>query len=184
MRLLPRLFPGLFATAMSMGALVMMTHDKAVQAATIGANVTYFNQRFGFMLSVPADVFVPAAARNPEQGGLWISKDGQARLIAVATLNETNETLSTYRRFVLEETYQGASIEYAPVRETWFVLSGTKDGRAFYQRINFVCGGRYIYGWQIDYPVAEKRLYDPVIEHVHRTYRPGRGEDGRCGRPS
>jgi hypothetical protein len=184
MRLLPRPILGFIAAATAIGVLVPATTDQGALAATMGSLVTYFNQKFGFSLSVPADIFVPAPARNQEQGGLWTSRDGQARLIAVATVNETKETLATYRRFVIEETYQGASIEYAPVRETWFVLSGSKDGRAFYQRINFICGGRYIYGWQLDYPVAEKRMYDRVIEHVHRTYRPGRGEDGRCGRPS
>lgn len=184
MRLIPRPIHGLIAASTAMGVLLLAAPYHGARAATMGSLVTYFNQKFGFSLSVPADIFVPGAARNQEQGGLWTSKDGQARLIAVATLNETNETLATYRRFVLEETYKGASIEYAPVRETWFVLSGTKDGRAFYQRINFICGGRYIYGWQLDYPAGEKRLYDRVIEHVHRTYRPGRGEDGRCGRLS
>jgi hypothetical protein len=177
--ILPALAPTLIATAIAAGAMLL-----ASQAIAMGALLTYVNQRFGFTLSVPADIFEQGAAGSPEHGALWNSRDGRARLIAVATANDTNETLASYRAFVLEQSYKGATIDYAPVRETWFVLSGTRDGRAFYERINLVCGGRYIYGWRIDYPVAEKRLYDRVIEHVHRTYRPGRGEDGRCGRPS
>lgn len=173
-----------FVRRVLLAALAASAAALAADAATTGAAVTYFNQKFGFSLSLPADIFLPGAPRNPELGGLWLSKDGQARLIAVATTNETSETLASYRAFVLENSYKGASIDYAPVRDTWFVLSGAREGRAFYERINFVCGGRYIYGWQLDYPVGEKRIYDRVIEHVHRSYRAGRGEDGRCGRPS
>jgi hypothetical protein len=31
------------------------------------------------------------------------------------------------------------------------------------------------------YPAAEKRAYDKLVENVHRGFKPGRGEDGRCG---
>ena len=82
----------------------------------------------------------------------------------------------------MQQSYANAAFDYTPVRDTWFVLSGSKDGRIFYERITFACGGRYIYGWQLEYPAAAKKVYDRVVEQIHRSYRPGRGEDGRCGR--
>ncbi len=154
----------------------------AGNAASTGAAVTYINEKFGFSLSLPADIFAPGQPRNPEQGGLWMSRDGQARLIAVATANESGESLPAYRAFVMQQSYRNATFDYTPVRDTWFVLSGMKEGRVFYERITFACGGRYIYGWQLEYPVAEKKHYDRVVEQIHRSYKPGRGEDGRCGR--
>lgn len=152
-----------------------------IAAARNGSSIPYLNPRYGFTLSLPADAFVPVPTRTREEGGLWESRDGQARLLAVATANESGETLASYRAFVLERSYKGAAIHYAPVRDTWFVLSGQKDGTMFYERINFTCEGRYIYGWQMTYPVAERQRWDRVVETVHRSYRPGRGEDGRCG---
>jgi hypothetical protein len=149
-------------------------------AASQGSVIDYRNERFGFSLSVPGDVFVAGTPRNPEVGGLWISRDRQARLLAVAGRNETGETLQSYRTFVMRESYGSASFGYAPVRDDWFVLSGIQGDQAFYERVDFVCNGRYIYGWQIMYPATERQRYDRVVQAIHRSYRPGRGEDGNC----
>jgi hypothetical protein len=68
------------------------------------------------------------------------------------------------------------------VRDTWFVLSGLKsDGTtAFYQRVNFVCGGKSINSWTVIFPDAQKKdVYSPLIEQVHRDYRLG---DGNCAK--
>lgn len=143
---------------------------------------SYYNQKYGFTLTVPSDVLIPGKARNPDVGAVWESRDGLARLLAVASENTSGETLATYRIFLMQEMYKGATIEYAPVRDKWFVLSGRMDGLMFYERITFACDGRYIYGWQLTYPIAERQRYDRIVEAIHRSYRPGRGEDGRCGK--
>ena len=67
------------------------------------------------------------------------------------------------------------------MRSSWFVLSGTNGDTMFYERITFRCGGKVIYGWQMTYPAAERATYDPIVEAVHRSYRPGNGEGGMCG---
>ena len=141
----------------------------------------YSNARYGFSLRVPLDVFEPGETRNSEAGGLWVSRDRQARLVAAAQTNETKETLQSYRRFLMEQTYDQAAFDYTPMRDTWFVLSGTtKDGQLFYERVTFACEGRYIYGWQLVYPPAEKQRYDRIVEAVHRSYRVGQGPTGNC----
>lgn len=145
--------------------------------------IDYRNERYGFSLRVPGDVFVAGEARNKEQGALWIGRDGQARLLAVAVRNDSGETLQSYRTFLMQNTYKGASFDYTPVRDDWFVLSGVQAGQVFYERIVFACEGRYIYGWQMRYSVSRKRFYDRVVEQMHKTFEPGRGEDGNCGPP-
>lgn len=142
---------------------------------------TYRNDRFGFQLAVPPDVFVEAEARNKEQGAIWISRDRQARLLAVATRNETGETLKSYREFLIQNSYKGAAFDYAPQKDTWFALSGYQGREIFYERIFFACDGRYIYGWQMRYPASRKKFYDRIVEDVHKTFVAGRGEDGNCG---
>jgi hypothetical protein len=143
---------------------------------------SYFNPKYGFSLTVPHDIFAPTATRNPDAGALWESRDGRARLLAVAAENASGDSLQTYRRFLLKDLYKDAVLDYAPVRDNWFVLSGRIDDMMFYERIMFACDGRYIYGWQLRYPATERNVYDRIVEAVHRSYRPGRGEDGRCGR--
>lgn len=159
-----------------------LTVNAAPRGTTTNSATTYYNERYGFSLNLPADVSKPGNAGNPDLGGLWTSPDGQARLIAVAIENTAGDSLSTYRSFVIEQSYKTAKFDYTPVRGNWFVLSGILDDRIFYERITFACNGQYIYGWQLQYPVAERKLYDRIVEDIHRNYRPGRGENGRCGR--
>ena len=131
--------------AVAIAMLAALSLASVVQAQPGPASIEYRNARYGFSLRIPGDVFAPGSTRNAEAGGLWLSHDGQARLVAAAQANETRETLQGYRRFLMETTYEQASIEYAPTRDAWFVLSGkTKDGQLFYERVTFACDGRYI----------------------------------------
>jgi hypothetical protein len=58
------------------------------------------------------------------------------------------------------------------------VLSGTRDGVMFYERVTFTCGGRRINSWAMLYPAAERGLYDRIVEQVARSYRAG---EANCG---
>jgi hypothetical protein len=104
----------------------------------------YRNDRHGFVLKYSAAQFIalPEASKDGRQ---FVSVDGKARLLAGTVANVDNRSLKSYRDYLIREAYAGADITYAPVRDTWFVLSGVrKDGTLFYQRVNFLCGGRSI----------------------------------------
>ncbi len=138
---------------------------------------TYHNERFGFRLSYPTARFKPKESLS-EEGRMWVSDDGNARLLAGALPNAGAMSLKDYRAFVLKESYEGADIDYAPVRDTWFVLSGTRDGTIFYERVTFTCGGRLINSWAMLYPAAEREAYNRLVEQVARSYRAGQS---KCG---
>jgi hypothetical protein len=44
---------------------------------------------------------------------------------------------------------------------TRVVLSGTRNGTAFYQRVSFSCGGRKINSRALLFPATEKATYKP-----------------------
>lgn len=90
---------------------------------------TYHNERFGFRLSYPAARFKPKESLS-EEGRMWVSDDGNARLLAGALPNGGAMSLEDYRALVLKESYAGADIDYAPVRDTWFVLSGSATAQS------------------------------------------------------
>ena len=147
-------------------------------AATAQDVTTYHNERHGFSLSYPLDAFREAAPPAGDQGRVFVSRDGNARLLAGALSNADGMSLRDYRALVLKESYPGAQIDYAPMRDNWFVLSGIRDGVMFYERVTFTCRGRLINSWAMLYPAAERRVYDRIVEHVAKSYRPG--ETG-CG---
>lgn len=139
-----------------------------------GGIATYRNERHGFSLSYPAAQFI-ALPSPTEDGRQFVSKDGTARLLVGTLPNFDNKNLRDYRTFVLNESYPGAKVDYAPLRDTWFVVSGIHNGMAFYQRVNFACGNRNINSWAVVFPEGQKAVYEPIIEQVHRDYRLGHG---------
>ena len=165
-------------------ALIGSTDFASTQPAANRASLEvteYRNPKYGFTMRVPADVFEPGVTRNTEAGNLWISRDKQARLVAAAQINVTGESLQSYRKFLMAQNYPGATFDYTPLKDTWFVMSGVDTaGNMFYERVTFACEGRYIYGWQLSYPVGERQRYDRVVEAIHRGYRVGNGEYGSC----
>jgi hypothetical protein len=138
---------------------------------------TYLNKRYGFTLSYPTARFRPQEPLS-EEGRVWVSPDGNARLLAGALPNADGMSLRDYREYLLKQSYPGAALDYAPMRDTWFVLSGTRDGTMFYERVTFSCGGLRINSWAMLYPAKERQIYDRVLEQVARTYRAG---ERNCG---
>lgn len=141
---------------------------------------TLKNERHGFAIAYPVDVFEQKSAPNSDDGRVLHSRDGRAKLLVGAFDNSEHNSLEEYRQFLLSDHYSDASIDYAPVRKRWFVLSGVQGDQIFYQRVSFTCGGRLINSWAMLYPKAEKKLYDRIVEAVARTYSPGAGRTGQC----
>ncbi len=141
---------------------------------------TLKNERHGFAIAYPVDVFEQKDAPTTDEGRVLLSKDGKAKLLVGAFENADSNTLEEYRQFLINEQYAGAAIDYSPVKSRWFVLSGTRNGEIFYQRVSFTCGGKLINSWAILYPEADRKLYDRVLTAIARTYQPGAGRSGEC----
>src|SRR6185503_486980 len=158
-------------------SLVILSSLAAV-AASAQDVATYRNDRHGFSLSYPPGAFTPQPAPAGDDGRVFLSRDGSARLLAGALPNADGMTLRDYRALVLQQSYPDAAIDYAPMRDNWFVLSGIRDGVMFYERVTFTCGGRRSNSWAMLYPAAERRLSDRIVEQVARSYRAG---ESNCG---
>jgi hypothetical protein len=136
--------------------------------------------RRGFMIAYPSAVFEPKAGPNSEDGQVLVSRDGNAKLLVGTFENSAAFTLQAYRDYLLQESYSGAKVDYEKMKDRWFVISGTRDGTMFYERVSFTCGGKLVNSWAMLYPVAERRFYDRVVEAVASTYSPGAGPNGQC----
>lgn len=139
----------------------------------------YTHPRLGYRITYPADTFVPQESKV-EEGFVLVSRDGAARMLIGAFDNEDNTSLAAYRNLVINRSYAGAKLDYAPVRRSWFVVSGERDGQMFYERVDFTCGGRKITSWAMLYPSSERRIYDRLVEGVAPTFRPSAGAAAGC----
>lgn len=141
---------------------------------------TLRNERHGFLIAYPIEVFEQRGEPQTDEGRVLYSRDGKAQLLVGAFANDDSTSIEAYRNFLLHENYAGAQIDYAPMRSRWFVLSGTIGDREFYERVSFTCGGKLINSWAMVYPSAERRFYNRIVEAVARSYTPGAGKSGEC----
>ncbi len=141
---------------------------------------TISHPRTGFQIAYPGNVFTTAGGKVSEDGQVFVSHDGAAKLIVGAFANESNATMEEYRAQLLSENYAGANIDFAPVRANWFIVSGTRGAMHFYERVSFTCDGRLINSWALLYPASARAFYDRAVEAIARTYSPGAGQTGHC----
>ena len=149
----------------------------AVRKAKPARWTVHRNTRFGFALKYPQDVFTRESNEREINDRLLLSGDGRG-LLRIHS-RPTPTSITRYRASLVAGRYAGATFDYAPQRDSWFVLSGTLGEEMFYERVTISCDRRSIHGWLLTYPVAERSFYDPIVEEIHRSYQYG----DRCGAP-
>ena len=166
--------------AASVASAVLCVGSAANAGPKLDDWATLKNDRHGFTIAYPIDVFEQKTEPTTDEGRVLQSKDGKAKLLIGAFENAENSSLDDYRQFLLDSQWAGAAIDYSPVRKKWFVLSGIKDDQIFYERVSFTCGGKLINSWAMVYPTAERKVYDRVLEAIAKTYLAGAGKEGNC----
>jgi len=163
----------------------------AIAACTCGSSSVAASKRFadwatishprhGFQIAYPGNIFAPSGGQSSDDGQVFVSHDGAAKLIVAAFANDSGATMADYRAQLLNENYEGADIDFAPIKQNWFIVSGTRGTMHFYERVSFTCGGRLINSWALLYPASMRAFYDRAVEAIARTYSPGAGHEGRC----
>jgi hypothetical protein len=135
--------------------------------------VPYRNDRFGFTLEYPAALLRPNRSSQAGDGLAFVSADGSAQLLVGALANEDGYSPAEYQGFIARRSYRGFPVTYAPRGRTWFALSGEHDGKVFYEKVMFSCGGSVINSFVMTYPAAAKRRWDGVVERIENSFRPG-----------
>ena len=156
-------------------AIVVLALATSAQSRPIAQHdwVAYRNAPYGFRLTYPADVFAVERESERGDGQVLISSDGSARLLIGAFANTDRHTPPSYQQFVARNSYGNFTISYSPRGQSWFVLSGEGNGTMFYEKVMFSCGGGVINSFAMTYPVEKRRLFDPIVEGIEKTFRPG-----------
>ena len=144
--------------------------------------VTYVNDRFRFSMRYPADVFAPERRSEAGDGEVFVATQGQGRLLVGAFENRDGHSVASYRELIRRQSYADYEVSYAPRGQTWFVLSGESTDKVFYEKVMFSCQGRVINSFALVYPIERKRQFDPIVERIENTFRPGTGCGGYATR--
>jgi hypothetical protein len=124
---------------------------------------TYSNARYGFSISYPADLLVPQGESDNGDGQKFVSRDGSASLTAFGS-NRLDRSLQEEFRSAQENR----NVTYKVLRRDMFVVSGTENGKIFYQKT--LLRGDVFKTFIIEYDESERGVYDTVTTRVARSF--------------
>src|SRR6185295_14586832 len=145
---------------------------KALEA-TAGEWTRYHNERFGFGLEYPANLFRIERTTEAGDGRVFAAREGEARLLVGALRNEDHLSAKSYQDFLARNSYADYKITYRPLGDDWLVLSGEADGKIFYEKAIFSCGGQLISSFALLYPADKRDKFDPIVARVANSFVPG-----------
>jgi hypothetical protein len=142
-------------------------------AVAQGTWTRHQNHRYGFSFEYPAGTFKFERAAKGGDGEMFVAPSFNARLVVGAVNNTEGHTTASYQAFAERKTYRNDRITYRKRGQGWFVLSGFKGEKIFYEKVIFSCDGRLINGFALSYPARHNRFISPMIERIEDTFRPG-----------
>ena len=128
----------------------------------------YKNARFGFLLKYPPGL---VASRAPDNGGgqEYHSQDKEFSVAAFAHFLVDGDSLDQQWAGELKEL--GDTVTYKKKTGDWYVISGVaRDGTEYYHK--FFASGANFAGFQITYPHAKNKKYDPWVERIAKGFAP------------
>jgi hypothetical protein len=134
---------------------------------------TYRNERYGFFLRYPTNVLQPERTSYAGDGQVFVSRDGNARLLVGALPNHDRQSPAAYQQQIARDSYADYQVTYRKVSSSWFALSGEGNGKTFYEKVIFSCNGRLINSFALIYPSAQSGLFDRIVEGIEKSFRPG-----------
>jgi hypothetical protein len=156
-----------------LAGLVGAVGASAVQAATAGDWSRYQNERFGFRLEYPANLFRVERTTEAGDGRVFAARNGEARLLVGALRNEDRHSAKSYQDFLARTSYADYSINYRPLGDDWLVLSGEANGTIFYEKAILSCGGELISSFAMLYPADKRDVFEPILARVANSFVPG-----------
>ncbi len=144
-------------------------------AAPAGAGhwLTYRNDRYGTTIDYP-DFFTAQPPPDSNDGRAFKSAD-RAAFSVYASYNALDFDVAKYRDFILKNLDAGATVTYQARGDNWFVVSGTKGADVFYERHMLSHAAQLTESFVISYPAALRQSYDPIVAHMAKSFRPGKG---------
>jgi hypothetical protein len=124
---------------------------------------------YGTRLEYPASIFSAVGRAETGVGQRFESDDGRAVLTIYTRENEDNDTPASY----LKKNLRKSGLDYERVTRSFFAISMEREGTIYYSRCNFSRSPRgAIHCFDLVYPQAEKRAWDPVVTRISLSLRP------------
>jgi hypothetical protein len=127
----------------------------------------------GLRYSYPAEVFSPLKGDGKPYFHYFASQAADAKFLVGAWNNARRQSPEGLKSWLIENVGGYDETTYRPKGRSWFVLSGYRGDSVYYEKVMFSCGGSLVNVFAITYPVDQRNMYDPIVERMEDTFRPG-----------
>jgi hypothetical protein len=124
---------------------------------------TYSNARYGFSIAYPAGLLLPQGESTNGDGQKFTSKDGSATLLAFGS-----QRLDKSLRDEFESAQENRTVTYKVLKTDMFVVSGTENGKIFYQKT--LLRDDVFKTFIIEYDSGARNTFDAVTTRVARSF--------------
>lgn len=132
---------------------------------------TYSNDRFSFSVDYPADVLKMLPPPDNDDGRTFRSDDKGVEMQVWGEYNAESRTLQErYERDLKGFTEKPS---YMVLKRDWYVLSGLKDGKIFYEKVLVRRRGDtdIFYTFTVEYPAGQKTTFDPIVKRMADSFK-------------
>lgn len=131
---------------------------------------TYVNERFGAAADYPSDLFSQTdPPPDNGDGQTFRTTDGEAELSIYGSNNIDNDTPESY----LTKYANREDVDFKRVTARFYAISGRRGDKIFYERCNFPPRAGSLGCFHIEYPAAQKAVWDKVIARISHSLRAG-----------
>jgi hypothetical protein len=149
-----------------------------VAPASLDAAILHWSSEqdpdLGFAYSYPRALFSRIEGDGKPSFHYFVSESSEAKFLVGGWNNAAGQSPETFKRWVMENVGGYDELTYRPRGRSWFVLSGYRGNTIYYEKVMFSCRGKLVNVFAMTYPVDEREIYDPVVERIENTFKPGR----------
>jgi hypothetical protein len=127
----------------------------------------------GLRYAYPADIFLPIEGDRKPLFHYFASRSSDAKFLVGGWDNSKEQSPSALKQWLIENVGGYDALTYRPRGRSWFVMSGYRGETIYYEKVMFSCRGRLVNVFAITYPIGKRQIYDPIVERMEDTFRPG-----------
>jgi hypothetical protein len=138
----------------------------------------YSNPRFGASVDIPPGFVNDVPAPENGDGLTFHSVDGNTELLVWGNSLVDEDFAADGKSRLQGEKDDGWDVSYQKAfGNEWNVFSGSKDGRIMCARSLSSCQGTQAVHFRIEYPEAQKKDYDAIVERLSKSLKAGPASD-------
>lgn len=136
-------------------------------AAKADAYGWYTNHKYGFAIAWPQKLLTAMGESDAGDGQLFNAPDGQAQLRCWASFRSV-ETTPLKQLFQEAQQNTDLHVTYKHIGKTFFVVSGTQDGKIAYQKT--IQGKTITATFLLTYAQSQRAVFDPVVGDIAKSF--------------